>query len=164
MTADVASVADGVRDRWAWARRAQTELRDKLAGLADPDGVADIAHVLLVGNTQVGKTTLLLWMLGVTQPQELKEADRVLRAGQGEARSATSAPIRYCWSGDADTWLLVHGRSRQRKWLAADEMLERLASFRSPNGGGSTWQGGGPPPGVGLSRCPAGGGGRRTPS
>jgi hypothetical protein len=149
-------VADVVRDRWAWARRAQTELRDKLAGLADPDGVADIAHVLLVGNTQVGKTTLLLWMLGVTQPQELKEADRVLRAGQGEARSATAAPIRYCWSGDADTWLLVHGRSRQRKWLAADEMLERLASFRSPNGGGSTWQVGDPPLEIGLPGCLAG--------
>src|ERR1035441_319478 len=103
MTADAASVAAAVWARRAWGRGAQTEPRDKLAALADPDGVADIAHVLLVGNTQVGKTTLLLWMLGVTQPQELKEADRVLRAGQGEARSATAAPIRYCWSGDADT-------------------------------------------------------------
>jgi hypothetical protein len=138
------------RDRWAWADRARAELRAELVSLADPDDVASVAHVMLVGDTQAGKTTVLLWLLGVTDPAALAEAAKVLRAGRAAGRSATAAPIRYSWSGQRDQWLLIQGTDRARSWVSEDELEGVLARYRSPSGEQVRWRVGDPPLEIGI--------------
>ncbi len=144
--------ADLDRDRWAWAVSARAELRARLAGLADPDNVASMAHVMLVGDTQAGKTTVLLWLLGVTD-SAVDQAAEVLRAGRDWGQSATATPIRYGWSGDPDKWLLVQGKEykdRTPRLVTADELMHRLADYRSPSGEQIRWRVGDPPLEIGI--------------
>jgi hypothetical protein len=156
--------ADLDRDRWSWAVSARAELRARLAGLADPGNVSSLAHVMLVGDTQVGKTTVLLRMLGVGDGA-VDQCAEVLRAGREHGRSSTSTPVRYCWSGDPDKWLFIQGREqkdRVPRWVTADELMVRLADYRSPSGDQIRWRVGDPPLEIGLPEGMAGSG-RRPP-
>lgn len=144
--------ADLDRDRWAWAVSARAELRAGLAGLADPDDVAGVAHVMLVGDTHSGKTTVLLALLGVSDEHAGHAAD-VLRAGRGAGLSATAAPIRYCWSGHRDQWLLIEGKEqkdRTPRWLSDGELKDRLACYRSRSGEQVIWNVADPPLEIGI--------------
>ena len=144
--------ADLDRDRWTWAVSARAELRARLAGLVDPEDVASMAHVLLVGDTQAGKTTVLLWLLGVIDGA-VDQAAEVLRAGREWGQSATATPIRYCWSGDPDKWLLIQGKEHKDRtpcWVTADGLMRRLADYRSPSGEQIRWSVGDPPLEIGI--------------
>ncbi|MEU5197750.1 hypothetical protein [Streptomyces scabiei] len=86
----------------------------------------------------MGKTTLLLRLLGVADSDAAAEAAVPLRAGRGRGRSATPVPIRYQWSGDPDRWSLAHddpglesGARRGTEWLTSRQLEERLKSFRT---------------------------------
>jgi len=89
---------------------------------------------MVVGDVQVGKTTLLIRLLGVTSEESVKDAEDVLRAGREQGDSATPVPIRYRWSTVRDHWLLVRGQSRQPEWLESAELRDFLARYRSPEG------------------------------
>ena len=89
--------------RWSWAAAAMDDVRGRLA----PElrhvvggGAADVS-VVLYGPTQVGKTTLLLTLLGVAEQHRSVVSD-ILRAGRPHGQSSTSVPIRYRWSPVAD--------------------------------------------------------------
>jgi hypothetical protein len=120
---------------------------------AERANVASTAHVMLVGDTQAGKTTMLLWLLGVTD-SAVDQAAEVVRAGRGEWRqSATATPIQYCWSGDPDKWLLIQGKGhkdRTPRWVTADELIHWLAAYRSPSGEQVRWRVGDPPLEIGI--------------
>lgn len=104
-------------DRWGqfyeartdWAERAvaghlegfDPEVRERLAAR---DRQATIA---LYGPTQVGKTTLILKMLGVADSAALKVGE-VLRGGRPAGESATATAMRYRISDD-DGWAWVDG-------------------------------------------------------
>jgi hypothetical protein len=140
------------RDRWTWAASARAELRAGLTGLADPDNVASMAHVMLVGDTNSGKTTVLLWLLGVSDGA-VEQTAEVLRAGRESGRSATATPVRYSWSGRPDKWLLKQGKEqkdRTPRWVTAEELMERLADYRSPSGEQIRWSVGDPPLEIGI--------------
>jgi hypothetical protein len=140
------------RDRWTWAVSARAELRARLTGLADPDNVSSMAHVMLVGDTHSGKTTVLLWLLGVSDGA-VEQTAEVLRAGRESGRSATATPVRYCWSGDPDKWLLKQGKEQKdriSRWVTADELMERLADYRSPSGEQIRWNVDDPPLEIGI--------------
>ncbi|MEV8597294.1 hypothetical protein [Streptomyces sp. NPDC052012] len=130
--------ADLDRLRWSWSAEAVAWLRARLRGVDEALEQSDLAHVMVLGDSQVGKTTLLLRLLGVTDPEIAAEAAVPLRAGRGRGRSATPVPIRYQWSGDPDHWSLAYddpcdapGANRGTAWLTSEQLEERLGSFRT---------------------------------
>ncbi|MFS4090990.1 hypothetical protein [Streptomyces sp. AF1A] len=130
--------ADLDRLRWAWSAEAVAQLRARLRGVDEAMEQSDLAHVMVLGDSQVGKTTLLLRLLGVTDPEAAAEAAVPLRAGRGRGRSATPVPIRYQWSGDPDRWSLAYedpddasGGQRETAWLTSGQLKKRLRSFRT---------------------------------
>jgi hypothetical protein len=130
--------ADLDRLRWVWSAEAVAWLRARLRGVDEALEQSDLAHVMVLGDSQVGKTTLLLRLLGVTDPEDAAEAAVPLRAGRGRGRSATPVPIRYQWSGDPDHWYLAYddpgdasGAHRGTAWLTSGQLEKRLRSFRT---------------------------------
>ena len=128
------------RDRWSWSERALVELRQEVEGLDGDVEVARLAHVMVLGDTQVGKTTLLIRLLGVRDPDRIGDAEEVLRFGRDKAHSATAAPIRYRWSPDERLWLLVRGGSDRPELLTREELTGTLAELRGPDGDTLRWR------------------------
>ncbi|MGC0344366.1 hypothetical protein [Streptomyces sp. SLBN-8D4] len=124
--------------RWSWSAEAVAWLRARLRGVDEALEQSDLAHVMVLGDSQVGKTTLLLRLLGVTDPEAAAEAAVPLRAGRGRGQSATPVPIRYQWSGDPDRWSLAYdgsgdapGEHPGTAWLTSEQLKKRLRSFRT---------------------------------
>jgi hypothetical protein len=130
----VLSAAELVGDRWGWAEAALAELRVRLRGLADATEHAHMAHVMVVGDTQVGKTTLILRLLGVREEAQA-EASAPLRGDRGTGLSATAVPIRYAWSGHPTAWSLRHGDGAITRLVTGGELSRRLAELRSDHDG-----------------------------
>ncbi|MFF4900773.1 hypothetical protein [Streptomyces sp. NPDC001068] len=149
--------ADLDESRWAWSAEAVSWLRARLRGVDEALEDSGLAHVMVLGDSQVGKTTLLLRLLGVTDPEAAAEAASPLRAGRGRGRSATPVPIRYQWSGDPERWSLAYddpdvaaAATRETVWLTSEELEERLASFRTGAGDRLLWRARARPLEIGL--------------
>ena len=93
------------------------------------------ANVVLFGPTQVGKTTLLLTLLGVGEGDGFAVVQRVLRGGQEQGRSATATPTRYARSRD-DLWRIDRADSAG---LSPEAMQAKLAAVRRQVEAGS-WE------------------------
>lgn len=131
-------------------------LRAELRGIDEAIEHTDLAHVMVIGDTQVGKTSLLLRLLGVTDPVAAEQAAVPLRGGRDRAESATAVPIRYQWSGDQDSWSLVHGAQQHTEWLTCSALEAKLASFRTGEGDHLRWDPADRPLEVGLPEWLAG--------
>lgn len=91
------------RRRHDWALQAFDRFVHELAPeISDQVRRSDQVTVVVYGATQVGKTTLILDLLGLASSTH-DEVARVLRGGQAEGKSATSVPLRYGRSPD-NTW------------------------------------------------------------
>ncbi len=118
--------------RLDWAFRAHQHFVDSLSEetrmhltLSD---VRDEAYVVVFGKTQVGKTTLLLDLMGVA-PQALSRVSKVLRGGRPTGRSATATTMEYRRSSDS-SWHLDIGSGLMR--IDDDETIElKLAEIRN---------------------------------
>ena len=120
------------RDQWAgrqdWAFRAYDAFRDGLSEHTRSCLTAGSteASVVLFGRTQVGKTTLLLRLLGVSE-QAAARVSTLLRGGRGAGQSATSTAMRYRRSDD-DLWRIdSHGENG----LDDDGLCQALATLRA---------------------------------
>lgn len=127
-----------VARRWDWKDRAVAWLHQEVFGDEGPLPDTGATNVMVVGDTQAGKTTLLIRLLGVTDPQAVAGIESVLRAGRAKGNSATAAPIRYRWSSDHDAWMLVVGDDPPL-WLADGEMAAAFARLRAAGGSRLTW-------------------------
>jgi hypothetical protein len=127
------SLEELVAHRWDWSERSIAELRSRLFAADDHLPDTDQTHVMVVGDSQAGKTTLLVRLLGVTEPVAAAEIEEVLRAGRAKGNSATAAPIRYRWSSDPSRWMLIRDESRTPEWLTSDELYDSLVALRSPD-------------------------------
>lgn len=78
------------------------------------------AYVVVFGRTQVGKTTLLLDLMGVS-PQHAARVSRVLRGGREIGKSATATAMEYRRSSD-DRWRLYW---KAEQVLDDDKSMER---------------------------------------
>lgn len=112
------------QQRYRWAVRAYDQLVNELA----PELVESLQRnervtLAVYGATQVGKTTLILDLLGLNAATS-GEVGRVLRGGQDLGKSATAMPIRYSRSQD-DSWYIAGGGP-----LSADSAQEKLGDFR----------------------------------
>ncbi|MDM0010157.1 hypothetical protein QTI51_37290 [Variovorax sp. J22G73] len=113
-SADVAFTArkpaDG-RRHLNWAFRALDRLIKSVGDEVRPflaGGNAE-AYVVVFGKTQVGKTTLLLELMGVA-PEAMQRVSTVLRGGRSRGQSATATVMEYGRSPDS-AWWLQQGRT-----------------------------------------------------
>lgn len=132
-TADAAGLwAQYHLDRLSWAFRAYTRFVDSLSPeirdrLAHKDQQAE-PYVVVFGKTQVGKTTLLLDLMGVL-PTQMMRVSRVLRGRQAKGQSATPTTMEYRRSPDQRWGLRVNDASTV--WFSADTDMETaLADLR----------------------------------
>lgn len=84
-------------------------------------------YVVIFGKTQVGKTTLLLDLMGIDL-QQMATLSQVLRGGREAGKSATSTAMEYRRSTDARWGLSV--QSKKHWFTSDDEMAEALAQLR----------------------------------
>lgn len=91
--------------------------------------------VLLFGPTQVGKTTLLLTLLGIADGPAFGAVQKVLRGSRPHGDSSTATPMRYARSLD-DRW---RWDSPDGPGLSADQVQAKLANIRQQVEDGS-WQ------------------------
>ncbi|MDT4797061.1 hypothetical protein FQZ97_296600 [compost metagenome] len=112
------------QQRYRWAVRAYDRFVQDLAPeLVDNLQRNEQVTVAVYGATQVGKTTLILDLLGLST-LTTDEVGSVLRGGQELGKSATAMPIRYGRSQD-DSWYIA-GEGP----LSADMAREKLGDFR----------------------------------
>lgn len=84
-------------------------------------------YVVIFGKTQVGKTTLLLDLMGIDL-QQMATLSHVLRGGREAGKSATATAMEYRRSTDQRWGLFVQSKTR---WFASDDdMTEALAQLR----------------------------------
>ena len=113
--------------RLDWAHRAYRSFLDSLdsrvrACFTENDSEVSVA---LFGRTQVGKTTLLLHVLGVDE-KHLPFVSGILRGGREAGQSSTATAMQYHRAAD-DQWHLKIG---QRTTLGKRQLVEALASLR----------------------------------
>jgi len=121
------------RQRNDWAQQAY----DRFVAEVDPELVGDFTRsehitVVVYGTTQVGKTTLILDLLGIRK-EALPAVSEVLRGGQRLGKSSTATPIRYGRSPD-DLWYLEDDSTG----LSNDEAAERFGEIREQVMNGTT--------------------------
>ena len=115
---------DRYRRRYEWAVHAYDSFVQELAPeLVESLQRSEQVTIAVYGATQVGKTTLILDLLGLST-LTTDEVANVLRGGQQLGKSATAMPIRYGCSND-DGWYISGAGP-----LAADAAREKLAEFR----------------------------------
>ncbi|WP_417788464.1 dynamin family protein [Stutzerimonas xanthomarina] len=113
------------RQRNDWAKQAY----DRFVAEVDPELVGDFTRpehitVVVYGTTQVGKTTLILNLLGIHK-EALPAVGEVLRGGQRLGKSSTASPIRYGRSPD-HLWYM----GEDATGLSDDEAAERFGEIR----------------------------------
>ncbi|MFV3334975.1 dynamin family protein [Pseudomonas sp. NY15437] len=122
------------RQRNEWAQRAY----NRFIAEVDPELVGDFTRaehitVVVYGATQVGKTTLILDLLGIRK-KALPEVSKVLRGGQWLGKSSTASPIRYGRSSD-ELWYLGDNTTG----LNSEEAAERFGEIREQMMKGSAY-------------------------
>lgn len=76
-------------------------------------------YIVIFGKTQVGKTTLLLDLLGI-EHEQMGKISQVLRGGRDTGKSATATAMEYCCSGN-DRWGLT--LESNTDWFVTDKEL-----------------------------------------
>jgi energy-coupling factor transporter ATP-binding protein EcfA2 len=114
--------------RLDWAHKAYKAFMDSLdarvrACFADSGTEASVA---LFGRTQVGKTTLLLNLLGIDE-QYLPQVSVVLRGGRGVGQSSTATAMQYHRAAD-DNWHLKV--NQQKISVSEQQVIKALAQLR----------------------------------
>jgi len=90
------------------------------------------AFVALYGNTQVGKTTLILKLLGIRKDEGGKyfaEIEDILRAGRKQGKSSTSTAVIYLRSPD-EHFHLIRGMNDRSENLDAAQLMAELQTLR----------------------------------
>lgn len=104
----------------AYARLVKTLSKDVQERLQLKEAVAE-PYVAVFGKTQVGKTTLLLDLMGIA-PAHVARISRVLRGGREAGKSATATTMEYCRSATSNWGLSLQGKTQ---WLEGDEKMTR---------------------------------------
>lgn len=124
---------DIVRSLPNWAHQAH---RSFLAGLNPHTRSCYFVHddettIVLFGKTQVGKTTLLLKLMGIAEVQ-MAHASKLLRGGRPEGKSATATAMQYERSTD-DAWHLTmnDGSHSSTECVTEHQLGEKLAEIRN---------------------------------
>lgn len=110
----------------AYRRLISTLSKDVQEKLLFQEGAPE-PYVVIFGKTQVGKTTLLLDLMGI-DPAQMHIVSEVLRGGREQGKSATATAMEYCSSIDARWGLTIQGKTT---WVNTDqEMSHELGKLR----------------------------------
>lgn len=100
------------KDQLNWAFRAYKRFVDSLSKEVrerlKPKDHKQEAYVVVFGKTQVGKTTLIMDLMGVSE-EAMDRVSNVLRGGRPAGKSATATVMEYKRSVD-EFWHLKIGR------------------------------------------------------
>ena len=113
-----------------WANRAYQSFMAELEPTirkAATSAVRPKVDAALYGETQVGKSTLLLTLLGVRQDR-LGEVADILRAGRPRGMSSTPTATRYRAARD-DRWTINLGDGTEQ--VTEQELMSRIAGVRA---------------------------------
>lgn len=118
---------DIVGKRLDWVEQPRQELLQKLENNEFKNGLASHEQITIClwGPTQVGKTTLLLKILGIREEAFAAVAE-VLRGGRKTGNSSTSCPIRYHIS-TCSKWIIGDIES---ELLESDAAIVRFSELR----------------------------------
>ena len=86
------------------------------------------AYVVIFGQTQVGKTTLLLDLIGI-EAESMERVSQVLRGGRPEGQSATATAMEYRRAPD-NRWGLKSNETNTCWFIDDQEMLSALGNLR----------------------------------
>lgn len=115
-----------------WAYRAYGRLISSLSEdvqqkLSYKDHAAE-SYVVIFGKTQVGKTTLLLDLMGVAL-EHMATVSEVLRGGRKAGKSATATTMEYCRSADERWGLSINAKPQ---WFHTNEdITQHLGQLRA---------------------------------
>ena len=104
----------------AYARLIKTLSKDVQEKLQLKEEVAD-PYVVIFGKTQVGKTTLLLDLMGI-DPAQLGRISQVMRGGREAGKSATATAMEYCRSANGRWGLTLRSKTH---WFEAEADVTR---------------------------------------
>ncbi len=122
--------SDLSKRRLSWAETAYDEFLRTIApeiAIQYRDHREEVT-VVAFGKTQVGKTTLILQLMGVAS-ESMAFVSQVLRGGRPKGRSSTSTAMVYSRSLDDNWQIKVEGKSSSVD--TPEEMESRLAQLRS---------------------------------
>ena len=104
----------------AYARLIKTLSKDVQEKLQLKEEVAD-PYVVIFGKTQVGKTTLLLDLMGI-DPAQLGRISQVMRGGRKAGKSSTATAMEYCRSANGRWGLTLRSKTH---WFEAEADVTR---------------------------------------
>lgn len=132
-TENISEYWDGLHKKqtdWAfraYSRLIQTLSKDVQEKLSLKDEVAQ-PYVVIFGKTQVGKTTLLLDLMGI-DPKQMPTISEVMRGGQEQGKSATATAMEYVASTDERWGLALQAKT---DWFDSDSaMTQALGQIRA---------------------------------
>jgi len=111
-----------------------SRLRRELTDFHDISEHHDVAQVMVLGDSQAGKTTLILQLLGLAGDKANREAEEVLRGGRDVGESSTAMAVRYRWSPDDSRWMLVASKEAGARLLTSKEMESEVSHYRLDDG------------------------------
>lgn len=122
--------------RLGWALRARDELVSRIQDeeirwlyeAASSESAGSSARVAVIGPTQVGKTTVILRLLRLTEEGEAI-VGRVLRGGRKQGQSASASAAVYKASPD-DAFRYQESVNHEEEALSEVEIKERLGDLR----------------------------------
>lgn len=120
------------RLKWAFdAREAFLEHLESEAVAASAHTVnrGDRREVVVLGESQVGKTTLILRMHGVQDPESMRRIETVLRGGREYGNSATAVATEFRIA-PGHRFRIQASSDETPKALSDDEAREQLATLR----------------------------------
>lgn len=94
-------------ERNNWQRATKNDVTNRLLSRAGTSDMKDEKLVVVFGKPQVGKTTLILSLMGIDESKR-EEIGLILRAGRSKGESSTSTAIIYQMSSDAMFGIAEH--------------------------------------------------------
>jgi len=110
----------------AYSRLVKTLSEDVQDKLHPKEGATE-PYVVIYGKTQVGKTTLLLDLMGI-DPAQMDSISIVMRGGREHGKSATATAMEYCESAD-ERWGLSR-QSEKEEFDSDEEFTRQLGLLR----------------------------------
>jgi len=124
------SWADLIQDRYQWAEDSFTTFLQKFDAerlIQTSDKSSRQVSVILYGPAQVGKTSLILTLLGI-RDDCFTAVNTLLRGGQGLGTMSTARTYRYRMAKD-DFWYFSHCHNGETR-LSDEEAVAVFAGFR----------------------------------
>ncbi|MDX2374981.1 hypothetical protein NJD71_12720 [Psychrobacter sp. PP-21] len=124
--------SDVYQRRFDWAKTAHSKFMQKFdPNLYHTEDIKDQVYIIVYGASQVGKTSLILELIGVI-PEYYNTVQKVLRGDRSFGRSATSTVVRYYTSSDKYWYISnINTSNGIKRNLSDQQATKELAGIRA---------------------------------